>query len=273
MSFRDLGFASTMAALICIGAVLSAQTPTSPTFEVASIKPNNSGMRGVLVYPPQAGLLHTVNFSLAALIQSAYDVAVDQVVGGPDWVRTLRFDVMAKTPNDQPAVWQGPNSVRPMLQALLQERFKLTVHHETRPLPKYALVLARSDGRLGPQLRRSTTDCSTFKPPQSLEAVIAMPPGSPCSGFRPSGGSLVADSVEISALASFLAGPAAGSPGLVDRDVVDRTGLTGRFSFTLTFDPVSIFTTLQEQLGLKLEPATVASDIIVIDHVEPLIEN
>ena len=131
--FRALWFACAIV-LPIFEVLVFTQTPTTPTFEVASIKPNNSGMPGVLVYP-QAGLLRSVNFSLAALIQSAYGVAVDQVVGGPDWVRTLRFDVMAKTPNDQAVVWQGPNSVRPLLQALLQERFKLAVHHETRSLP------------------------------------------------------------------------------------------------------------------------------------------
>ena len=101
-------------ALVCSPAALAARHPLVRPSRLPGSGRDNSGMRVALVYPPQAGLLHTANFSLAALIQIAYDVAVDQVKwAAQDWVRTLRFDVMAKTPNGQPAVLQGPNWVRP----------------------------------------------------------------------------------------------------------------------------------------------------------------
>jgi uncharacterized protein (TIGR03435 family) len=216
-------------------------------------------------------LLRLINHPLVGLIASAYNVPEDQIVG-PDWIRTSRFDVLAKTPNNLPIAWDGPNSIRPMMRALLEERFKLTVHHETRSLSKYALVMARADGRLGPHLQhsiRSTADCQAMR----AQRTAPQQPGAPCAIFR-SSGSIVADSVPMAQLTSALVGPAGPGMGLVDRDVVDQTDLPGLFSFTLDLDPsVSIFTTIEEQLGLKLKSTTATSDVVVIDHVEHLIEN
>jgi uncharacterized protein (TIGR03435 family) len=217
---------------------------------------------------------------LSSMIGVAYDVQDDQVIG-PDWIRTSRFDVLAKTPNNLPVALDGPDSIRPMVRALLEERFKLAAHHETRPLPRYALVMARWDGRLGPQLRRPTVDCEAPTVPPQQEAR-------PTCGARMMPGNVVARSVPVSQLAPMLL-------PWVQRAVVDRTGLTGRFDIDLSWTPdqppqgtsplgapaaaptdpngPSIFTALQKQLGLKLVSMDVPLDLVVIDHVEQLIEN
>jgi uncharacterized protein (TIGR03435 family) len=260
---------STTGATMLMAAV-PAQTPLrSPTFEFASVTPNTSE-GGVLVYPPNEGIVRLSNMPLISLIVSAYQAPEDQVVG-PDWIRTSRFDVVAKPPNGLPIEWDGPNSVRPMLRALLEERFKLVVHAENRSLAKYALMMANSDGTLGPSLKPSATDCTQVRA-QRASSLATPAPGQPCTNFR-SGNFIVADSVPVRQLVAILVGPASGM-GLVDRGVVDRTGLTGLFNFTLTLDPsVSIFTTIHEQLGLKLEPVSVSGEVMVIDHVEQLIEH
>jgi uncharacterized protein (TIGR03435 family) len=121
-------------------------------------------------------MLRLINHPLSALIASAYSVSADQVVG-PNWIRAARFDLLAKIGSNLSPVYDGPNSVRPMLRTLLEERFKLVVHHETRSVQKYALLLARSDGRLGPRLQRSATDCEAVKAQRAAPPV----PGTPCT--------------------------------------------------------------------------------------------
>ena len=155
-----------------------------------------------------------------------------------------------------------------MLQALLAERFNLVVRRETREQPVYAMVTAHENGRLGPQLKRSTTDCSSKAPADPI---------GPCTmggSFIGRGGSLQGIGQPLTQLATHL-GTAA------DRIVLDRTGLAGTFDFTLTWksggfgvsrvgaadDGPSLFTAVQEQLGLKLESARGPVDVLVIDSV------
>jgi len=169
-----------------------------------------------------------------------------------------------------------------MLRTLLEERFKLVVHQETRDLPIYALTLARSDGKLGPKLVRSDVDCDkviaelaeairkTGRPPLG-------PPGQapPCSTGGPPG-KFTGNDITMQMLADVLIA-SVNRMDAVDRVVVDRTGLSGGFDLTLEWTPdelvaassgASIFTALQEQLGLKLEPTRGPVEVIVIDHVE-----
>ena len=170
------------------------------------------------------------------------------------------------------------------MQALLQERFKLATHPETRPLPIYALVLARADGKLGPQLRPSAVNCAETI--RGRGAGPMTPPGRgerpPCGMMMRPGG-IVAGGTPIAQLIQPLA-------MMTRRTVVDRTNLQGNFDVDLTFTPdqmpagapppgvtlppidpngPSIFTALQEQLGLKLEAQTAPVSVIVVDHVEP----
>ena len=145
----------------CIGAVgaviigltglrLEAQiappAPDSPTFEAASIRPaTDTGRRGGRGTP---GRFQGINLPARQLIRQAYDIHDTQIIGGPDWLASEGFDINATT-GDKP-----PDQMRFMMQSLLRDRFKLTFHTEKRELPTYALVVARSDGRLGSGLKR-----------------------------------------------------------------------------------------------------------------------
>jgi uncharacterized protein (TIGR03435 family) len=268
---------------------LRAQSPAVSAFEVASVKPNRSGGPARPI-ATQGGRLTIVNLPLREIIRAAYQVADYQLLGGPDWIRSTRFDVTAKAeqnlpPFPPPPAFNAPNHpALPMLRALLAERFKLVVHHESRTLPIFALELARPGGPLGPQLERSAVDCTAVLAARSVaqqagSAAAAPRPGqaSVC-GVVGSPGRLAADSQSMSQLVEILSGWAG-------RTVVDRTGLTGLFTFTLEFaaeqtpsspqtDPAgaeprpSFFTAVREQLGLKLESTKGPLDVLVIDHAE-----
>jgi uncharacterized protein (TIGR03435 family) len=296
----------------------AAQAPVAagntPMFEAASIKRNKSGDgRMQLGGPP--GRFTATNVPVRNLIQNAYRLQPFQLVGAPGWIGTDRFDIVAKADGtlDPPPFaadqQTGPSRLQLMLRALLAERFKLMAHTETRELPVYALTLARSDGRLGGQLRRSTTDCATLAltrrggpggapGPGGTGALakggpdgrgIGLGPGPmPAQGERPpcgvrvGPGSIMAGGVSASQLARELS-------SWLNQIVVDRTGLTGTFDVDLTWTPdqfsqgrgelpsgsvaidpsgPSIYTAVQEQLGLKLESQQGSVDVLVIDHVE-----
>ena len=250
---------------------LLAQT-ASPAFDVASIKLNRSGATGVgattLIFQPD-GRFKAVNEPLWRLIaeayRSTYQLRRFEIEGIPPSMDTARFDVDA-VPQGTPSFTEQ----RQMLQRLLAERFKLTLHRETRDLPVYALVKARVDGRLGERLKPSDVDCS------KVRAGAAPPASQP--GQRPScmmifgQGRLVSYGMTITQLAEM------GLSRSVLRPVVDRTGLTGSYTWTLEWAPddspdangdvPSLMTALVEQLGLKLESARGAVEVIVIDHVQ-----
>jgi uncharacterized protein (TIGR03435 family) len=252
----------------------SVTSPGLVAFEVASVKPNASGptspMRGGVVPGERVTI---VNEPLRTIIQMAYGVNLPQIIGAPSWIANEHFDITAKA-----ETLSSANQLRAMLQTLLADRFKLRTHVEMRDTPVYALVIARSDGRLGPQLHPEAEDCEPLR-------VIARSDGSgdPCPS-TPSGsgvGRLSARSRPIDLLATLLAVD-------VDRPVVNRTGLIGSYDWDLTATPrrflerpfdhdqfptvdpdgPTIFTAVQEQLGLKLEPSTGPETFLVIDHVE-----
>jgi uncharacterized protein (TIGR03435 family) len=149
-----------------------------------------------------------------------------------------------------------------MLRSLLADRFKLVVRKETRDLPAYALVLARRDGKLGPSLRRSNTDCS----PSNRQSV----PAGSC-GFKIGDGALAGRGTTMDKLAAELI--------LTGRLVVDRTGLTGGFDMDLQWAPdelgtnADLFGALQEQLGLKLEAIRAPIEVVVIESAAKPSEN
>ena len=292
----------TLLAIPFAAALASAQASqparTEPTFEVASVKRNNTGAPGgSFVMPP--GRFTATNIPLRVLITNAYQLSFFQVVGGPDWVGTDRFDIAAKAPDDAP-----PEQTRAMVRTLLRDRFKLAVHMETRDTPIYALVKARADDQLGPNLKRSTMDCGPIRA-QRAEATAAAararggrvavpaPPGPSepvVCGMRAGGRggptlTYRAGNISMAALASALR-------PYVGREVVDRTGMTGEFDFDLQFsapptvgpvdagirgapldDAASVFTALQEQLGLKLESTRRPVELMVIDSAEKPAEN
>ena len=235
------------------------------------------------------------NSTLRMLIRNAYsaDYPMDgQIVGGPSWMDADRFDVLANI-----APGTTSTDLRTMVRSLLADRFKLRVHHETRELPVYALVLARPDGKLGPQLKRLTVDCEALRAARAKGEAPPTPrrtPGGPpldCSTSTLLDGSITtieSGGMNMALLASSLA-RAAGRP------VHDRTGLTGFFAVNVTFatepnsaspfggprqgvsiapvDAPSLTTAVVDQLGLRLETRREQTAVLVIDGAEAPTEN
>jgi uncharacterized protein (TIGR03435 family) len=264
----------------------SPQTAVGPAFETASIKSNRSGDLGWRLDPQPGGRLTGTNVPAAGLIRFAYELPDFQVAGGPKWLNSDRFDVVAKA-DGNPTLAQE----RLMLRRLLAERFKLTAHTEVSELPIYALVIARSDGKTGSQLRRSAADCAREDQPSSDSGVGPSPSqGLPRCGYfgfapgtdLPAGrGRLAFRGLTMAALAKILV-------PMVHRSVSDQTGLSGYFDAEFDFmaelpppppppgqpgaftrEPlVSVFTVFPEQLGLKLDSRRGRVDVLVIDRVE-----
>jgi uncharacterized protein (TIGR03435 family) len=147
---------------LCLRAQSAASATGSQAFEVASVKPNKSGDGRVFFQMQPGGRFTATNVPVRELIRMAYGIQNFQLVGGPDWIGSARFDIVAKAEGDPPPspLFGPPGPMQMMVRTLLVERFKLAVHNETRDLPIYALVMARADGRLGPQLRASQVDCA-----------------------------------------------------------------------------------------------------------------
>jgi len=253
---------------------LQIQDPPRQSFEVASVKPNKSGDPSAFVQKT-VGATFVVSYqTLRGLIMFAYGIQGFQLVGAPDWA-TERFDITARAAADIPPTPFGQMSPEAlMLRSLLEDRFGLSAHRETRDLPIYALVRARADGRLGPRLRQTTSDdCAKLREAAGKPGATPAPTGSPVCGMRPggSGNEITAGAVPMTELARLL-------NVLAGRTVVDRTGLTGVWDFDLQWSPPnapnadpdrpSIFTALQEQLGLRLEAMTGPVEVLVIDRVE-----
>jgi uncharacterized protein (TIGR03435 family) len=240
--------------LILLGVVAHAQS-----FAVASIKANHSGERIMLYQPGRGGKFTATNSSLGLIIQYAYEVMDFQIAGAPDWVKSNRYDIAAKADGDSQVT-----DVRPMLQRLLEDRFQLRSHWETKEAPVYHLVVSKAG-----KLRKSEPgDC-----PPSADA--------PCGQLRNSPGNTNGYKLTAGALAGSLA-------FFVGRPVLDYTALTGKYNIQLQWTPdavrlrsaapsedssPSIFTALQEQLGLKLESAKGPVRSLVIDQVEKPSEN
>jgi hypothetical protein len=169
--------------------LLQIQDPPRQSFEVASVKPNNSGETTSFLQPRPGGNFAVGNMTLRGLIMFAYGIQGFQLVGVPEWVATERFDITAKAAADIPPTPIGQTSPEAlMLRSLLEDRFRLSVHRETRDLPIYALVLARADGRLGPRLRQTTSDfCKKLFEAASKAGNTPVPPGGPFCGMRPLG--------------------------------------------------------------------------------------
>jgi uncharacterized protein (TIGR03435 family) len=248
-------------------------TPSEPAFEVASVKPSlkDDGPEGISVRPDGSAVF--TRFSLQTLITIAYRSEgiqrFDQLVGGPSWIAVERFDITAKA-EAASGLQGGQERLAGMLRSLLRDRFRLRIHTETRSMPAYRLVVVRPDGRLGPRLRESAIECS-----ERTDAPNKSDPDRWC-GIRAVGGIITGRAVS----AAQLAGNLSGYPS-VDRFVTDRTGLTGRYDFTLEYSPgfsepggavaatgPSLFTALTEQLGLRLQPETVMVPVLVIENVE-----
>jgi uncharacterized protein (TIGR03435 family) len=289
-----MAFLAVLAAIVGTRAAtapwVAAQAPVvPPQFEVASVKPNKSGGGPMRIGFQPGGRFTATNVPVRDLISLAYGqpqpLPSFQIIGGPGWLASDRFDIVAKAEGDvQPGPAGPPTQMFLMLRGLLADRFKLLAHEETRDQPVYVLRLDRSDGKLGPQLRPSTTDCAAMRGANRG----APPPGPPQPGQVPTCGAMfgpgrmMSGGTPIEMLANGLA-------RLVNRVVIDRTGLTGNYESSLEFTPdqsqlppgglppgipappvdgPSLFTALKEQLGLKLESDHAAVRVLMIDSIE-----
>jgi uncharacterized protein (TIGR03435 family) len=233
-----------------------------PSFDVATIKPNNSGASSIQGLTLNGRNFATRNSSLGDLIGFAYEVQAKQIVAAPDWLDKDRYDIAAVPDQDG-----APNiqQLRAMVQKLLTSRFNLKFHHDQRELSAYVLTVGKNGQKLTPtQLKGSLPG-------------MGMRPG-------PTGLTLVMANSRLADFTGFL------QMIVLDRPVVDRTGVTGRFDYSVTFTPddsqfnghppklppstettessPNLFTALQQQLGLKLDAEKTSVDVIAIDHVE-----
>jgi len=210
-------------------------------FEVASVKLNATGNTAwSITYT--ADSLRATNATLSALIQSAYGIREDRLVGGPGWGRTTRFDVNARAGQALPR-----EQLRLMARRLVEDRFGVVLTREQRQQEVYALRLARADGRAGPDLRRAPDDCI----------------GSPADRPIPQSSTGAAPTTHGRCVTMTLL--ATGLSRTLRAEVVDQTGLPGWWDFALAFTALdaaappgqtnlpTIFVALEEQLGLKLE--------------------
>ncbi len=257
--------------VIAIGASIGlghAQTQR-PEFEAASVKPSAGTGSGVGIHPLPGGRLNVENAPLRVLISVAYDVRTFQITGGLAWIYSAPFDIAAK--GDDRATF--PQELL-MLQALLENRFKLEVHRETRQAPVCELTIAKSGLKLVPSREGAcvVVEPNSAPPPPHPGAT----PPTYCGNFGLERGRIDAFGARMQPLSNALA-------TVLDRTVIDKTGLTGMFDIHLAFipdlataaDPAtssdlgpSVFTALQEQLGLKLESAKGPVSMLVIDRVE-----
>jgi uncharacterized protein (TIGR03435 family) len=286
-------------------ALLAQQPATStpaPAFEAASVKPSDPSASGPLaniplILPPVGGRFSATNVPLRFLIRTAWQLQDVQVEGGPPWMSSNRYDILATAGS---GFTGGLPEILPMVRTLVIERFKLKVRMETRQLPVYSLVVARDDRKLGDKLKPSTADCGAADAEMQkrlealgkggLGALASLLPRNgetlPCT-FTPSGvGGFRGEGQRMATLVQLL------TP-LLGRPVHDKTGLAGRYDFELTFDPSiflqlaaqqgvvllpgitlppsdnpSLTAALHEQLGLKLESAREPMPVLIIEGAE-----
>ena len=286
------------------GSKAQEQTPAPPSpssetevkFEVTSVKKSGPPGQGFTPFRLlQGGRFSMGQMTVGSLITLGYGIQRYQLVGGPSWMNTDRFDINAVAEDVPllPTPPGTPNRMQLLVRSLLKERFALVTHNETRELPLSYLVMAREDRKLGERLRPSTIDCRALMAERAKAAKEGAPPTPPAPpkpgeiqpcGMRGGLGQIAANSTTLSNFAQMLG-------SMLNRPIYDRTNLTGNFDIQLEYTPdqmpqlppgatlppgltlpspdgPSLLTALQEQLGLKLEATRGPVDVLVIDSVE-----
>lgn len=282
-------------------AINQADAGDAPAFEVASVKANKSGAGSMFMGTLPTSFKAT-NVTVQALLMTAYRLRQYQIQGAPAWLNSDRFDIAAKPPEGT-----SPDQLMLMVRSLLADRFRLVVHNETKDAPIYALVLARSDGKLGPRLSKTTDDCQAilaerkaaarargpgpvqFTPPSPTERAVCT------SNMRSGPGQNGQPITRIQAGGQAIDSLARQIEGMVDRPVVNRTKLEGLYDYEVEFSPPrplntapatsapvptgpaapvapiddgpTVFDAVQ-QLGLKLESTRGPVVYLVIDSIE-----
>lgn len=263
---RWVGFVAICVLLLSDNAVsqdsgaVSGKPARADEFEVATVKPHPGVDYTIELGTPESGRYRSTNITAKVLIEQAFELPSDQVTGGPSWIGSQRFDLIAKIADDR---WQQISKLRReeqnhivngMVQSLLKDRFGLVVSHHPKELTVYALVV----GKGGPKLRAAGSP----RPQGEIHGSFLM-------------GATLKDA-PVTELAKFLSGH-------FNRTVLDQTGLTGRYD--IEFDvrlpddrspegaDDAVFEALQDQLGLKVVSRKAVVDTIVIDHLEEPSEN
>ena len=241
----------------CIAIAIAAVVPrgaAAQTFDVATVRPQPEGDRGFFVRPPSNGRFTATGATAKLLLMLAYGIQETQVVGGPSWLDTAKWNIEAKTDD---GAQHSTDDTRRMLQHLLVERFGLQIHRETARRPVYALTVAKNGPKFAVSSRERTN-------------------------VRVTGKSIDIQRGSITAMIQVLG-------SALDRPVVDRTGLSELYDLSVEWDDAptpqggafvvdspatptsdrgSIFSAIQDQLGLRLEPQQAPVEVIVIDRME-----
>ena len=289
--------ALTLAAAV-FAATLSAQRPPhilppltdapAAEFEVASVKINKSGDNQTR-FNFVGGRIDVINMQLRGIIQSAYRVPANQLVNVPGWVNGTRVDIIAKADPKY-----SVQELQSMLQPLLIDRFKLKFHREMRDVDVYTLTLANPDGRLGPKLQKSDTNCEELGAQPRSSLAPPKPGELPACGTVPGGpGRMIFRGFGMGPFVQILSLTTRG------RQVIDETGLPGGYNIDLQYTPEALsaaglaarggapppqaaqvdpngpdlFTAIREQLGLKLEGKKMALEVMVVDNIQPPVED
>ena len=291
MLMRIARSAAILMTLACIPLAAQAPAPvplaTLPAdvvaarFDVVSIKVNRSGDARVLMGGGVRGRYTATNVPLATLIRAAYRLQASQLEGLPDWATSTRFDVVATIPEGPPS----PARQLAMLRNMLTDRFKLTSRTAVREQPLYALLTARADGRLGDKMKVASADCAAINSGRGAGTP-------PAPGALPPCGMMLGPG-RMTSSGQAVGGIIGGLNNFVDRLIVDRTALKDFYEFELVWTPEQfagrggrdggpiiangfeidpngpgLFTAIQEQLGLKLEPVRGPVEVMVIDRLE-----
>lgn len=277
----------TIAACLALGLAAVSQSvgaQTGPTltpafrFDVASVRAIDNTARSPMLWRPPGHF--TSGVPLLSLISIGFQVPAYRIEKLPDWARTRYFEINARTERqvdieERPAYYRG----------LLADRFNASVHIETREMDVYTLTLARSDGRLGPNLRPSDVNCDALIAENRTRNLAGERlANAPAPGERPrcgavgGGASFTGGAAPLAAFVGMLA-------GALQRPVIDKTGLTGRFDIDFKAAPVNgpasgplaelppILTAVEDQLGLKLQTGRGPVEVLVIDRLEMPTEN
>jgi uncharacterized protein (TIGR03435 family) len=248
---------------------------TGPEFEVASVKINQKAEGPSQISGPTPGRFVISNTPLRFIVLYAYGLLDHQLVG-PEWMWDMSVDVTATYP---PGITPTDHDVRIMVRNLLRDRFGFMAHTEKREVPSYALTLARKDGRLGAWIKPSDVDCAKWIAEKRPTVDAGGPSPVAPSGKRPACG-MVATRKFLTGGTRTMQQLGVTLQSMVGRPVFDRTGLTGAYDIDLQWTPAtsdsnappgdapSIFTAVQEQLGLKLVAEREKVDVLVVDQID-----
>jgi uncharacterized protein (TIGR03435 family) len=263
-------FVFTLAASLAPRWVVFAQQQPRPKFDVVSIKltPESTGS-GADFGAMAGGRLHVRNNEVGNLIGNAYGFRGPRLIGVPNW--SERFDMEARAEGNPTR-----EQIMLMLQSTLEDRFKLQVHRETRDLPGFNLVVAKGGIKVKAWREGTCAASDPFNPPPQPPAGTLQLPHCGNNHIRSNGPKMLWNGVKID-----MGGVAGALTAALRRQVIDKTGFKGNFDLELewTTDPAfdgaagddtgpSLFTLLEDQLGVKLEPTKIATEVLVVDHIE-----